>query len=51
MFAVVNYDSFRAAAKTSFAEQIELTRHYVSKMQKAQRAAEKALDMFTLFVV
>ena len=51
MFAVVNYDSLRAAAKTSFAEQIVLTRHYVSKLQKAQRAAEKALDMFTLFVV
>ena len=45
MFAVVSYDALRASAKTSLAEQASLARTYVSKLQKAQRAAEKALDM------
>merc|ERR1711920_864118 len=43
---VVSYDALRASAKTSFAEQTSLARTYVSKLQNAQRAAEKALDMF-----
>ena len=46
MAAVVSYDALRASAKISFAEQASLARTYVSKLQKAQRAAEKALDMF-----
>ena len=44
-FAVVNYDALRVAAKLSFVEQTGLARAYVSKLQKAQRAAEKALNM------
>ena len=47
-FAVVNYDALRVAAKHSFVEQTGLARAYVSKLQKAQRAAEKALDMSAL---
>ena len=43
--AVVNYDALRAEAKQSFAAQIGVVRGYVGKLQKAQRAAEKALDM------
>jgi hypothetical protein len=46
--AVVNYDALRVAAKHSFVEQTGLARAYVSKLQKAQRAAEKALDMSAL---
>ena len=49
--AVVSYDSLRASAKTSFAEQAGLVRTYVSKLQNAQRAAEKALDMFVCLVL
>ena len=48
--AVVNYDSLRASAKTSFVEQAGLVRTYVGKLQSAQRAAEKALDMFVCLV-
>ena len=44
--AVVNYDDLRLRAKASFAKQIEQARGYVSKLQKAQRAGEQALDMF-----
>merc|ERR1712176_608667 len=43
---VVSYDALRASAKASFAEQSSLARAYVGKLQNAQRAAEKALDMF-----
>jgi hypothetical protein len=45
LVAVVNYDALRAEAKQSFAGQIGLVRSYVGKLQKAQRAGEKALDM------
>ena len=45
MVAVVSYDALRASAKASFAEQSSLARAYVGKLQNAQRAAEKALDM------
>lgn len=44
--AVVNYDGARSRAKASFATQIEEARGYVSRLQKAQRAGEQALDMF-----
>ena len=47
--AVVNYDSLRMAAKTSFAERVSWARSYVGKLQTAHRAAEKALDMFAFF--
>lgn len=43
---VVSYESLRTSAKTSFAEQAGVARMYVGKLQTAQRAAEKALDMF-----
>ena len=47
--AVVNYDALRAEAKQSFASQIVAARAYVSKLQKAQRAGERALDMSLLW--
>ena len=43
---VVNYDVLRATAKDSFADEIGEVRGYVSKLQKAQRAGEQALDMY-----
>ena len=44
-FPVVSFDELRAEAKQSFAAEIGVVRSYVGKLQKAQRAAEKALDM------
>merc|ERR1712013_790435 len=43
---VVNYDVLRKEAKQSFEERTLLVRAYVGKLQKAQRAAEKALDLY-----
>ena len=42
----MNYDALRAGAKDSFADEIGEVRAYVSKLQTAQRAGEKALDMY-----
>lgn len=49
MVVVVSYESLRTSAKTSLAEQAGLARMYVGKLQTAQRAAEKALDMSFCF--
>ena len=46
----MSYDSLRMAAKASLAKQIGWARSYIGKLQKAQRAGEKALDMFTFIV-
>ena len=48
VWSVVNYDVVRAGAKNAFTEEINEVRAYVSKLQKAQRAGEKALDMYVL---
>ena len=42
----MNYDVLRAGADNSFADEIGEVRAYVSKLQTAQRAGEKALDMY-----
>merc|ERR1712217_914154 len=44
--AVVNYDALREESKRGIPHKIASLRTYVGKLQKAQRAAEKALDMF-----
>ena len=43
--AVVNYDALRDESKRGIPQKIASIRTYVGKLQKAQRAAEKALDM------
>merc|ERR1712190_584999 len=44
--SVVNYDAVRDESKRGIPQKIASIRTYVGKLQKAQRAAEKALDMF-----
>ena len=41
----MDYDGIRLQQKRGLAERIANLRSYVEKMQKAQRAAEKAMDM------
>ena len=43
---VVDYDAFRVAARGVLESKVGEVRGYVSKLQKAQRAAEEALDMY-----
>ena len=45
----MDYDAIRSQQKRGLAEQIANLRSYVEKMQKAQRAAEKAMDMCAEF--
>ena len=47
----MNYDVARAAAKEAIPDEIGEVRAYVSKLQKAQRAGEKALDMHMFLAV
>lgn len=47
--AVVDYDEVRLQHKRGIAQQIEHVRAYVAKLQKAQRAAEKTMDMYLIF--
>ena len=42
---MINYDRLRESAKDSLANEVGEVRAYVSKLQKAQRAGEEALDM------
>ena len=42
---VVDYAALRSRAENSLGDQIHEVRAYVSKLQKAQRAGERALDM------
>ena len=44
--SVVNYDAERSEAKVAFENKVGQLRSYVVKMQKAQHAAEKALDKY-----
>ena len=44
-FAVVDYDAIRAQAHSLRISKVEEVRGLVSKLQKAQRAAEHALDL------
>ena len=44
--AAVDYEALRLQARSVFAAKIEEVRGSIAKMQKAQRAAEQALDMF-----
>ena len=41
----MDYDAIRLQQKRGLAQQIANLRSYVEKMQKAQRAAEKTMDM------
>ena len=43
--AVVDYEALRVEARNLFASKIEEVRGSIATMQKAQRAAEQALDM------
>ena len=43
---VVNYDSLRVEAKSALENKVGQVRLNVIRMQKAQRAAEKALDKY-----
>ena len=43
--AVVDYDVVRAEMKGAFAGKVDEVRSVLSRLQKAQRAAEQALDM------
>ena len=43
--AVVDYDVVRAEMKGAFAGKVDEVRSVMSRLQKAQRAAEQALDM------
>lgn len=47
----MNYDGLRAAAKNAIPDDIGEMRAYISKLQKAQRAGEKALDMHMFLAV
>ena len=47
----MDYDALRAAAKAAVPDEIGEVRAYVSKLQKAQRAGEKALDMHMFLAV
>ena len=42
---VVDYDAVRAELKGAFAAKVDEVRSVLSRLQKAQRAAEQALDM------
>ena len=44
--AAVDYEALRVEARNLFASKIEEVRGSIATMQKAQRAAEQALDMF-----
>ena len=46
--AVIDYDAVRADMKLVFAEKINEVRSAISRLQKAQRAAEQALDKFAV---
>ena len=41
---VVDYDAIRAEASGLFADKVKDVRAYVTRLQKAQRAAEQELD-------
>ena len=43
--AAVDYEALRVEARNLFASKIEEVRGSIATMQKAQRAAEQALDM------
>lgn len=43
--AAVDYETLRLQARSVFASKIEEVRGSIATMQKAQRAAEQALDM------
>ena len=43
--AAVDYEALRLQARSVFASKIEEVRGSIATMQKAQRAAEQALDM------
>ena len=43
--AAVDYEALRLQARSVFASKIEEVRGSIGRMQKAQRAAEQALDM------
>ena len=47
----MNYDVLRATVKAAIPDEIGEVRAYVSKLQKAQRAGEKALDMHMFLAV
>ena len=44
-FAVVDYAATRSAVDNDMSAAVQVARTYVSKLQKAQLAAEQALDM------
>ena len=43
--AVIDYDALRVEVKHVFVEKIDEVRFALSRLQKAQRAAEQTLDM------
>ena len=43
---IVDYDSVRAASARDFAAKVGVARAWVARLQKAQRAGEKALEKF-----
>ena len=45
---MVDYDAVRAETAALFDNKIAEVKGYVSKLQKAQHAAESALDMYVL---
>ena len=44
--AVIDYDVLRMELKEVFTEKVDEVRFALSRLQKAQRAAEQALDMY-----
>jgi hypothetical protein len=43
--AVVDYDALRAAAANTVEQKVDSVKSFVSKFEKAQRAAESTLDL------
>ena len=46
---MVDYDVVRAELKHVFVEKVDEVRSAIAKLQKAQRAAEQALDMYEFY--